>query len=74
MEEDKAIWTATKLGCYSCAATCEDLRTQADTVQWWKLLWFQFTIPRHAFIGCLVIKNRLSTGKGCQSGAIMLTA
>ena len=31
-DEDKARWSATRSGCYSCAATGNELRVEADEV------------------------------------------
>lgn len=60
-EEDKALWLATKSESYSYAATYEEVREKAEEVAWWKVLWFQHTIPKHLFIGWPVILNKLST-------------
>jgi hypothetical protein len=55
-----ALWSATASGKYSCAATLEEIRDKSQEAEWWKLIWFQLTIPKHDFIGCLVINIRLS--------------
>ena len=33
---------------YSWVATYEVLREKAEEVAWWRLLWFQHTIPKHS--------------------------
>ena len=37
------------------------LDTKEEEVQWWKLVWSQEVIHNHGFIGCLTMRNRLST-------------
>jgi hypothetical protein len=34
---------------------------KGQVVSWWRLLWFDLTIPRHSFIGWLAMKNKLPT-------------
>jgi hypothetical protein len=31
-------------------------------VDWWKLIWFPLSIPKHDFIAWLALKNALSIG------------
>ena len=59
--KDVAKWTITSSGCYSCAATYNEIRVKELEVDRWKFLWFQLAIPRHSFIGWLAIKNKLTT-------------
>jgi hypothetical protein len=61
MDYDRAIWSISASGNFSCAATWEHFRTKGEEVNWWKLIWFKEAIPKHSFIGWLVIRNRLST-------------
>ena len=58
--KDVAKWTITSSGCYSCAATYNEIRVKELEVDRWKFLWFQLAIPRHSFIGWLAIKNKLT--------------
>ena len=37
------------------------LDTNAEEVQWGKLVWSQEVIHKHGYIGCLTMRNRLST-------------
>ena len=37
------------------------LDTNAEEVQWGKLVWSQEVIHKHGFIGCLTVRDRLST-------------
>ncbi len=37
------------------------LDTKVEEVQWWKLVWSQEVIHKHGFIGCLTVRDRLST-------------
>ena len=60
-EEDKALWSASSFGRFSCAATGNKLRTKGNEVNWWNLIWFSLNIPRHSFIGWLAILNKLPT-------------
>ena len=58
--KDAAKWTITSSGCYSCAATYNEIRVKELEVDWWKFLWFQLAIPRRTFMGWLAIKNKLT--------------
>uniref|UniRef100_A0A2N9IBN2 Reverse transcriptase domain-containing protein n=1 Tax=Fagus sylvatica TaxID=28930 RepID=A0A2N9IBN2_FAGSY len=60
-EEDRAVWSASSSGKFSCAATWNELRSKGNEVSWWKLLWFSLSIPRHSFIGWLAMHNKLPT-------------
>ena len=60
-ESDRVIWNLNSSGKFTIADTWQHLRMKQTEVQWWKLLWFPTTIPKHSFIGCLAIKNRLTT-------------
>jgi hypothetical protein len=59
--EDKAVRLASTSGEYSCANTFEDICEKDQVFDWWKLIWFPLSIPKHAFIRWLAIKNSLST-------------
>jgi hypothetical protein len=61
-EEDTARWVISKSGVYSSADTWAAIRTKHNVVDWWHLVWFPLSIPRHRFILWLAIKNHLSTG------------
>jgi hypothetical protein len=60
-EEDRAVWSASSSGKFSCAATWNELRSKGNEVSWWKLLWFSLNIPCHSFIGWLAMHNKLPT-------------
>ena len=34
---------------------------KGQVVSWWRLLWFDLTIPRHSFTRWLAMKNKLPT-------------
>ena len=59
---DKAIWTASKKGCYVSSETWQILRKKKVEIDWWKLVWFPLAIPQKAFILWLVMQDRLLTG------------
>ena len=50
-------------GKFICAATWNQLRHIEMEVIWWKLVWFPQAIRKHAFMGWLTLKNRLTTKK-----------
>ena len=47
---DKAIWIASKKGCYVSSDTWQILRKKKMEIDWWKLVWFLLAIPKQAFI------------------------
>ena len=57
-QEDKPVWIASKSGHYSCAETWNQIIGKNLEVSWWKVVWFPNHIPKHAFMGWLVIQNR----------------
>ena len=59
---DIPIWTASRKGVFVSFDTWEVLREKKEPVSWWKLVWFPYAIPKHAFILWLVMKGRLSMG------------
>jgi hypothetical protein len=61
--EDTPRWVIYRRGVYSAAETWDAIRTKKEAVDWWDLVWFPLTIPRHRFILRLAIKNSLSTGE-----------
>ena len=46
---------------HTCAETWNQLRTKAPVVDWWKVIWFSKSIPKHAFICWLAMRNKLTT-------------
>uniref|UniRef100_A0A2N9JAL9 Reverse transcriptase domain-containing protein n=1 Tax=Fagus sylvatica TaxID=28930 RepID=A0A2N9JAL9_FAGSY len=60
-EEDKALWSVSSSGRFSCAATWNELRTKGNEVNWWNFIWYSLNIPRHSFIGWLAILSKLPT-------------
>lgn len=57
---DQPIWKSST-GSYSCAATWEQLRVKKPIVEWWKLVWFSLSIPRHSFFLWLVFRDAIVT-------------
>jgi hypothetical protein len=57
------IWSLSKKGLYSCAATWDYIRFKCQEVSWWRTLWFPLAIPKHAFILWLAARDRLLTGE-----------
>ncbi len=46
----------------ACASsTWEKIREKGQPVNWWKLLWFDLFIPRHSFVGSLVMQKEIPT-------------
>ena len=37
------------------------MRSKQPVVDWWRMVWHSSAIPRHAFICCLDLRNRLTT-------------
>ncbi|GKC90735.1 RNA-directed DNA polymerase, eukaryota, reverse transcriptase zinc-binding domain protein [Tanacetum coccineum] len=60
---DSTVWITNKgIKCkFSTNKACNDLKESGEEVQWWKIVWFNHCIPRHAFILWLAIQGRLST-------------
>ncbi|PWA41355.1 reverse transcriptase zinc-binding domain-containing protein [Artemisia annua] len=46
---------------FSVKTATIDLGTEVPRVRWWRLIWYAQCIPKHSFIFCLAIQNRLST-------------
>ena len=59
---DHPIWIVSKTGGFVSSDTWWALRDKKDQIEWWKLVWFPFAIPKHAFILWLAIKDKLVTG------------
>lgn len=51
-----------KSSSYISRDTCEATRDKKPIIDWWKLIWFSFAIPKHAFVLWLAVRNYLSTG------------
>lgn len=60
---DQPIWGISKTGTYSSLETWNAIQTKLPKANWWRLIWFPITIPGHAFILWLVVRNSLSTGE-----------
>ncbi|GJR86259.1 RNA-directed DNA polymerase, eukaryota, reverse transcriptase zinc-binding domain protein [Tanacetum coccineum] len=60
---DSTVWITNKgIKCkFSTNKAWNDLKESGEEVQWWKIVWFNHCIPRHAFILWLAIQGRLST-------------
>jgi hypothetical protein len=57
---DVPVWNS-KSGIYKCVDAWESLRSKQPVVPWWRVVWFNFAIPRHAFLLWLTFKNALLT-------------
>jgi hypothetical protein len=57
---DLPVWNCSS-GTYSCAAAWEKLRVKRHVVEWWKIVWFSFSIPRHSFFLWLVFCDAIVT-------------
>lgn len=53
------IWSASKSGEFTHAASWEELRTKKDEVTRWRLTWFKLTLLKHALRGWKAIKDKL---------------
>ncbi|GJX90326.1 zinc knuckle CX2CX4HX4C containing protein [Tanacetum coccineum] len=49
------------LRCFSVACVWDTIRSRADVVHWYNVVWFRHCIPRHAIHMWLVIRNKLKT-------------
>lgn len=58
-DEDRVIWSASKSGKFTHAASWEELRTKKDEVMWWRLIWFELTLLKRAPGGWKAIKDKL---------------
>ncbi|GKV39485.1 hypothetical protein SLEP1_g47243 [Rubroshorea leprosula] len=58
---DSVTWLASTSGSFKTGSTWNYLRDKGTKVQWFRLVWFSHSIPRHCFISWLAILNRLST-------------
>ena len=58
-EEDKAFWSSYPK--FVCAETWNEIREKWIKVDGWKLLWFNLAIPKHSFIGWMVMSNMIPT-------------
>jgi hypothetical protein len=61
-ERDQVVWSLSKKGIYSCADTWDYIWFKCQKVSWWRIIWFPFATPKHAFILWLADRDRLSTG------------
>jgi hypothetical protein len=59
-EVDIPVWDF-RDGKYSCADAWGKLRAVFPTVNWWNLVWFPLSIPKHSFILWLVFQVALVT-------------
>ena len=60
-EEDRAWWQPSPNGCFSTSTAWDSIRSRKDEVEWYHLVWGQQTIPRHAFVLWMAIRNKLPT-------------
>ncbi|GJW22907.1 RNA-directed DNA polymerase, eukaryota, reverse transcriptase zinc-binding domain protein [Tanacetum coccineum] len=61
--KDKAIWISNNgiEKCFIVSNVWKDLNCNAIKVDWYQLVWFTQSIPRHAFVTWLAIQKRLMT-------------
>jgi hypothetical protein len=59
---DPPVWIVSKNGSYVSSETWNFLRDKKEEVDWWKMVWFPYAIPKHAFIVWLAVQDRLITG------------
>jgi hypothetical protein len=57
--EHQPDWNCSKKGQYSCSETWEAVHFRLPMVSLWKMVWFNLSIPRHAFILWLVARKRI---------------
>ncbi|XP_071708900.1 uncharacterized protein [Rutidosis leptorrhynchoides] len=46
---------------FSVATSYEDIRSRAVKVNWFRVIWFTQSIPRHAFVAWLLMREKLKT-------------
>jgi hypothetical protein len=56
------MFTISKNGSYVSSKTWDFLREKKEKVDWWKMEWFPYAIPKHAFIVWLAVQDRLIIG------------
>ena len=61
LNSDNPVWTISKNGSYVSSTTWEFLREKKEEVDWWKMVWFPYAIPKHAFGVWLAVQDRLIT-------------
>jgi hypothetical protein len=59
---DAPVWIVSKNGSYVSSETWNFLRDKKEEVDWRKMVWFPYAIPKHAFIVWLAVQDRLITG------------
>ncbi|GJW69938.1 RNA-directed DNA polymerase, eukaryota, reverse transcriptase zinc-binding domain protein [Tanacetum coccineum] len=62
-EKDKVVWVDRngKESIFSVKQVWKDITFDETRVDWYKIVWFEKNIPRHAFVLWMVVQNRLST-------------
>nr|GEZ02384.1 hypothetical protein [Tanacetum cinerariifolium] len=60
---DKAVWLDRngKENMFSVRQVWKDFNYDETSVDWYKIIWFEKNIPRHAYVVWMAIQNRLST-------------
>lgn len=67
--EDSVSWTLTANKSYSEQSARSNLRSSGPMVDWYKVVWFKYHVPRWSFIHWMIILGRLSTrDRLCQRG------
>ena len=54
----EAIWNL-QGNTYRTAEVWKSIRPKKETVEWHKLIWARFVMPKHAVIAWMVVQNRL---------------
>lgn len=50
VDKDKAIWVPSKEKIYSCSDTLGMIKRKNQVVDWGKIVWFPYAIPKQTFI------------------------
>ena len=59
-------------GKYKAAAVWREIRPRRDKVEWHRLLWGSFTVPKYSFIAWMAVLDRLPTKDRMQSWGIVV--
>ncbi|GJY49003.1 RNA-directed DNA polymerase, eukaryota, reverse transcriptase zinc-binding domain protein [Tanacetum coccineum] len=59
----KVIWRTNdgKITEFTVRQVYNDMSAQWNNVNWWKLIWFSYSIPKHSFIMWMAINDKLMT-------------
>lgn len=60
-EEDEIIWLPFRSKIFNVSTTWNQIRVHYPPVQWYSLVWFKGSIPKHNFLCWSTIHDRLAT-------------